>query len=99
MSFEVTQAHSPVLAQRALFCFSQAKVGQKVISVSVIGELHGEILSFRCIEKAAMVLKVSLQAITAWFSTVFSRLWREGGTFPYIITPAEAKSFYFSFMI
>ena len=89
MSFEVTQAHPPMLAQRALLCFGQAEVGQEVISVSMIGELHGEILAFRCKEKAAMVLKVSLQAITAWFSTVLSRLWREGVTFPYIVTPGR----------
>ena len=63
--FEITEAHPSVLALRALFCFGQAKVGQKVIFIWVTGALHGKIPTFCCIEKAAMVLKVSLQAITA----------------------------------
>ena len=65
MFFEVAKAHPPVLTQRALFCFGQAKVGKQVVSVLVVGELHGKILAFCCIEKAAMVLKVSLRTITA----------------------------------
>ena len=43
-----------VLSQRALLCFGQVKVGPQAASFSAAGELHGEILAFRCIKKAAM---------------------------------------------
>ena len=54
MFFEVAQAHPPIFAQRALLCFGQVKVGPQAASFSAAGELHGEILAFRCITKAAM---------------------------------------------
>ena len=91
MFFEITQAHPSISTQRALLFFGQAKVGQQVISVAMTDELHGEILAFRCIKKAAMVLKVSLQAITAWFSTVYSRMRREGETFPCITASPQGR--------
>ena len=36
MFFEVAKAHPPIFAQRALFCFGQAKLGQKLISMAVV---------------------------------------------------------------
>ena len=48
------QAHPSVLSQRALLYFGQVKVGPQAASFSAAGELHGEILAFRCIKKAAM---------------------------------------------
>ena len=57
--------HPSVFFQRALFGFGQDEIGQEAIAVPVISELHGAILAFCCIRKAAMVLKASLQSITA----------------------------------
>ena len=82
MSFEVTQAHPPMLAQRALLCFGQAKVGLWVISMVAVVQFHSGKPHFLLHRKSSDDLTVSLQAITACFSTVFSRLWREGETFP-----------------
>ena len=62
---EVVHAHSAVLTKRAHVIGRNANVGQVVVSTAAIGQFHGVSSLSAAIEKAAMYLKVSLQAITA----------------------------------
>ena len=61
MFFEIAQAHPSGFALWALFCFGQANVGQQVVSVSMIGELHDEILAFRCLT-SSRICRISMSS-------------------------------------
>lgn len=62
---QIAHAHSAVLAKRVHIFGRDADVGQVVVSTAAIGQFHGVSSLSAAIEKAAMYLKVSLQAITA----------------------------------
>ena len=62
---EIAHAHSTVFAKRTHVLGRDADVGQVVVSAASIGQFHGVSSLSAAMKKAAMYLKVSLQAITA----------------------------------
>ena len=62
---DVSQAHSAMLAKRTHVLGRVADVGQIEVSATATGQFRGVSSLSAAIGKAAMYLKVSLQAITA----------------------------------